>query len=189
VHAPRLAPPCARHPRIELPSRPRAAEPRPPDAATDPETPWPGPTKPPTTRCFVSPLMELNATFLLPSPHSSSSHYEQETAAPLMTMKTCRCPLKPLGRPSLSFSLPYKSDALSSLPPYPSSLSFLALSPSLFVAEACRSSLVFTVHRRPKPRRALPVIHTNPRLKTTQINLCIFEILLIRFINCIFMLL
>jgi hypothetical protein len=47
-------------------------------------------------------LMELNTTVSSSFPHSSSSHYEQETTASLMAMKTRRCPLKPLDRPSLS---------------------------------------------------------------------------------------
>jgi hypothetical protein len=103
------------------------------------------PASHPTTPVTVSflRLMDFMHPFLLPLPHSSSAHYEQETTAPSKaSMKTNDAPLKLPGAPSTLPPAPYKTEfLLSPILPYPSSLSFLALSPSPFVAGVRRSSL------------------------------------------------
>jgi hypothetical protein len=132
-------------------------------------------------------LMEFKAS-VSSSLHSSSPHYEQETAAPLKSsMKTRRRPHDLPGRPSISPPSLYKYVELS-LPSSPTRarFHFLALSRSPLLPEfaGARSSspepctrhpkiepMLFST--RPKPRRVLPITRTNPRLKTTEINLCI----------------
>jgi hypothetical protein len=170
------------------------------DARGHPSFGQPARPEPPCTTCparahqAVTPrvrssttLMEFKAS-VSSSPHSSSPHYEQETAAPLKSsMKTRRRPHDLPGRPSISPPSLYKYVELS-LPSSPTRARFhflaLSRSPSSPEFTGARSSspeprtrhpktepLLFST--RPKPRRVLPVTRTNPRLKTTQINLCI----------------
>jgi hypothetical protein len=129
--------------------------------------------------------MDFMQPFLLPLPHSSSTHYEQETTAPLkVSMKTNDATLKLPGAPSTLPPAPYKTELLlSPILLYPSSLSFLALSPSPFVAGVRRSSseprhpsseaepLLFSTRSKPvePPRHAYePKVEDDPKF------ICVF---------------
>jgi hypothetical protein len=143
-----------RSPSRALDTLAQEVEPRPPHAPERPACTNRDPTSalaatPSPTTISFSTINGLHAS-VSSSPHSSSPHYEQETAAPLMAMKNSRR-VSPFPWPTLSLlSLPYKSDA----------------------------ELFHFLHSV-ETRRVIPVTRTNPRLKTTQINLCIFKILLI----------
>jgi hypothetical protein len=52
--------------------------------------PWPPAPEPPGLRQFTSSSYGASTSVLFSIPHSSSSHYEQEIAAPLMELMSCR---------------------------------------------------------------------------------------------------
>jgi hypothetical protein len=150
-------------------------------------------------RCFfsLSHLLSINAMGKKPTPLIRIMEISADRSLPGSLFLSSPSLYK--RKPSLSPILPYPSSPhLSSSPRSPvhcTSPEFAGVrhrqspwsSPELrHPPSVVEPLLLFTW---PNPRRTLPVTRANSRLKMTQTNLCIFKILLIRFMNCMFSLL